>query len=50
MIKKIVFSLLAFNVFVLLNFSPVPPPMEDPSDVHSHGLGGWAFSSLDTST
>lgn len=49
MIKKIVFSLLAFNVFILLNFPPITPPIEDPSDVHSHGLGGWALSSPEPS-
>jgi hypothetical protein len=49
MIKKIVFTLLAFNAFILLNFSLVAPPFEDPNCVRSHGMGGWSFSSFDTS-
>ncbi len=48
MIKKIVFTLLAFNAFILLNFSLVAPPYEDPCDVRSHGMGGWTYSAKDT--
>lgn len=43
MIKKIVFSLLLLNVFILLNSSPVAPPSENRNDIQSHGLGGWTF-------
>ncbi|MFK4302036.1 hypothetical protein ABH892_002140 [Paenibacillus sp. RC254] len=49
MIKKIIFFLLAFNFFIILNSSPIAPPVEDPSGAHSHGMGGWSFSSRDTS-
>ncbi len=49
MIKKIVFTLLAFNAFIFINFSLVAPPFEDPCDARSHGMGGWTYSSIDTS-
>lgn len=49
MIKKLVFSLLVFNAFIILTSSPIAPPVEDPSDVHSHGVGGWALSTPEPS-
>ncbi len=49
MIKKIIFTLLAFNAFILLSFSIVAPSFEESSCVRSHGMGGWSYSSFDTS-